>query len=83
MKKMARAMGVENPQSGMDFIAALDRLIADIGCDTLRMSDEGITREELSKYPAKVHEVLGGDLTADPLPLSDADYLSIFEAAWK
>ncbi len=83
MKKMARAMGVENPQSGMDFIAALDKLIAEIGCDTLKMSDEGITREELAKYPAKVHEVLGGDIEADPLPLSDADYLAIFQAAWK
>ena len=83
MKKMARAMGVENPASGKDFIAALDKLIADVGCADLKMSEEGITKEELKKYPAKVHEVLGGDITADPLPLSDEDYLAIFEAAWK
>lgn len=43
MKKMARAMGVENPSSGKDFIAALDKLIADVGCGELKMSDEGIT----------------------------------------
>nr|MBP3281724.1 iron-containing alcohol dehydrogenase [Treponema sp.] len=83
MKKMARAMGVENPASGKDFIAALDKLISDVGCADLAMSREGITREELKSYPAKVHEVLGGDITADPLPLSDADYLAIFEAAYK
>lgn len=83
MKKMARAMGVENPASGKDFIAALDKLIADVGCADLKMSEEGITKEELKKYPAKVHEVLGGDITADPLLLSDDDYLAIFEAAWK
>lgn len=65
MKKMAKAMGVENPQSGKEFIAALDKLIVDIGCADLKMSDEGITKEELKKYPAKVHEVLGGDITAD------------------
>ncbi len=82
MKKMARAMGVENPSSGKDFIAALDKLIADVGCAGLKMSDEGITREELKKYPAKVHEVMGGDITADPLPLSDEDYLAIFENAY-
>ena len=35
------------------------------------------------EYPQKVHEVLGGDITADPLPLSDEDYLTIFENAWK
>ncbi|MBQ7186196.1 MAG: iron-containing alcohol dehydrogenase [Ruminococcus sp.] len=83
MKKMARAMGVENPRSGKDFITALDKLIADVGCADLKMSDEGITEEELEKYPAKVHEVLGGDITADPLPLSDEDYLTIFKNAYK
>ena len=80
---MARAMGVENPTTGKDFIAALDKLIADVGCADLKMSEEGITKEELKKYPAKVHEVLGGDITADPLPLSDEDYLTIYENAYR
>ena len=83
MKKMAKAMGVENPTSGKDFISALDKLISDVGCADLKMNDEGITKEELKKYPAKVHEVLGGDITADPLPLSDSDYLEIYEKAYK
>ena len=83
MKKMARAMGVENPASGKDFIKALDGLIASIGCADLKMSDNGITREELKKYPKRIHEVLGGDITADPLSLSDADYLDIFEKAYR
>lgn len=82
MKKMAKTMGVENPSSGKDFIMALDKLIAEIGCGDLKMSEEGITREELKKYPAKVHQVLGGDITADPPPLSDEDYLTIFENAY-
>lgn len=83
MKKMAKAMGVENPTSSKDFIAALDKLIADVGCADLKMSDDGITKDELKKYPAKVHKVLGGDITADPLPLSDNDYLEIFEKAYR
>ena len=83
MIKMAKAMGCENATSGKDFIAALDKLIEAVGCADLKMSDEGITREELKQYPAKVHHVLGGDITADPLPLSDEDYLTIFEAAYK
>lgn len=33
------------------------------------MSDDGITKDELKLYPAKVHEVLGGDITADPLAI--------------
>ena len=83
MIKMAKAMGVENAASGKDFIKALDDLIAAVGCADLKMSDEGITYEELDKYPAKLHEVLGGDITADPLPLSDDDYLTIYRNAWK
>lgn len=83
MIKMAAAMGVANPVSGKAFIAALDKLISDVGCADLKMSEEGITKEELKLYPAKVHEVLGGDITADPLPLSDQDYLTIFENAWR
>ena len=83
MMKMARAMGVENPTSGKDFIDALDRLIAAVGCQDLKMSDHGITREELQKWPQHIHEVLGGDITADPLPLSGEDYLSIYEASYK
>ena len=83
MMKIARAMGVENPKSGKDFIAALDRLIAAVGCQDLKMSDHGITSEEIKKWPQHIHEVLGGDITADPLPLSDDDYLSIYEASYK
>ncbi len=83
MLKMARAMGVERPASGQDFVKALDALISSIGCGELKMSAEGITEEELKLYPAKVHKVLGGDISADPLPLSDEDYLTIFQNAYK
>lgn len=83
MIKMAKAMGVENASSGKDFVRALDALIAEIGCAELKMSDYGITREELQKYPKRVHEVLGGDITADPLPLSDEDYLAIYEKSFR
>lgn len=83
MIKMARAMGVENPESGKDFIEALDTLLASIDCHELKMSDEGITREEIKKWPSRIHEVLGGDITADPLPLSDEDYLGIYERSFR
>ena len=83
MIKMAKAMGVEAPKSGKDFIQALDALIAAVGCADLKMSDAGITEDELELYPAKLHEVLGGDTSADPLPLSDGDYLEIYRNAWR
>ena len=83
MMKMAKAMGVQNPTSGMDFIKALDELIASVGCADLKMSDAGITRDELKLYPRRVHEVLGGDITANPLPMSDEDYLEIYEKSYR
>ncbi len=83
MIKMAKAMGVENATSGKDFVKALDDLIASVDCADLKMSEAGITEEELLLYPKRVHEVLGGDITADPLPLSDEDYLTIYKNAYK
>lgn len=83
MIKMAKAMGVTNPTSGKDFIKALDDLIATLDCADLKMSDNGITEEELTSFPQKVHEVLGGDITEDPVLLSDDDYLEIFKRSFK
>jgi alcohol dehydrogenase len=83
MIRMAKAMGVENATSGKDFVRALDDLIASVGCADVKMSEDGITEEELELYPAKIHHVLGGDITADPLPLSDEDYLAIYKKAYR
>lgn len=60
MVKMAKAMGAPDAKTGKDFIKALDKLIADVGCADLKMSEAGITKDELKLYPKKVHEVLGG-----------------------
>lgn len=49
----------------------------------LKMSEAGITREEMKLYPQRVHEVLGGDITAAPLPLSDEDYLENYEKSFR
>ena len=83
MVKMAKAMGVADATTGKDFVKALDALIQSVGCADLKMSDYGITEEELKTYPQRVHEVLGGDITADPLKLSDEDYWEIFTASYK
>ena len=83
MIRMAKAMGVNDAGSGKDFVAALDRLIIEIGCEDLCMSKEGISFEELEKYPEKIYQVIGGDITADPLPLERKDYLEIFQTAYR
>ena len=47
------------------------------------MSDVGIKRDELKMFSEHVHDVLGGDTTADPLTLSNEDYLGIYERSYK
>lgn len=83
MAKMARAMGVEGATGGADFMGALDKLIADVNCAGLKMSDYGITREELPDVVRKYHEVWGGNNDADPVKLSDDDVLGILERSWR
>lgn len=64
-ENMARAMGqnvealpeFERPKA---FIAALQKLIADCGLDALKMSDFGISREELPTLARNARETMGG-----------------------
>lgn len=83
MVKMAKVMGVADAKTGKDFVAALDKLIADVNCADLKMSDNGITREELPGVVDLYHKVWGGNNDADPLKLSDEDVLGIFERSYR
>jgi alcohol dehydrogenase len=76
-------MGMEGATGGAGFMAALDKLVEDVGCAGLKMSDYGITREELPAAVRKYHEVWGGNNDADPLKLSDEDVLGIFERSYR
>lgn len=83
MVKMAKAMGVADATTGADFVAALDKLIADVNCTDLKMSDDGIARDELPGVVDLYHKVWGGNNDADPVKLSDDDVLGMFERSYK
>ena len=83
MIKMAKAMGADNAASGQDFVDALDRLLSDCGVAALKMSDYGVTYDELEKFPAIARQIGGGDISADPAPLTDADFLSIYQKSYR
>jgi alcohol dehydrogenase len=78
---MAKAMGRQDASSGQDFVDALDDLIAAVGCSDMKLSSWGITEEEILKYPAKIHHVLGGNIAADPVPITAEEYLEIYRKA--
>lgn len=83
MIKMAKAMGVENPVSGQDFVNALDQLLADCNVAELKMSDYGITPESLKQFPAHTRKIGGGDISADPVELTDKDMLDIYQKSYR
>lgn len=82
MAKMARAMGMEGATGGKDFMSALEQLIKDVRCDNLKMSDYGVTEDELPRVVEKYHGVFGGNNAANPLPLSDDELLGMFQMSY-
>ena len=83
MVKMARAMGVTDAKAGEDYISALDALVAAVKCDGLKMSDWGITADEMPKIVEKYHHVAGGMNACNPVDLSDEDILGILQRSYR
>ena len=47
------------------------------------MSDFGIKQEEFPAIVKKYHEVIGGNVKANPLDLTDEDLMGMLEASWR
>jgi alcohol dehydrogenase len=83
MLDMARAMGVANPTSPMDFVDALVALRKACGVDNIKMSDYGITREDLPEI-LKFSRLVGqGMYDGDCYTLSDDDVMWILKESYK
>jgi alcohol dehydrogenase len=82
MIAMAKALGRQT-DTAADFVDALVALQEDCGVADLRMSDYGIRKEALPRYVKNARETMGELFEMDPVPLSDADCLSIFERSWR
>ncbi len=85
---MARAMGVDvdalpEKERPAAFLQALKTLQASCGVDQLKMSDYGITPAEFPDMIKNARSAMGGLFNVDPAPLTDADVLKIFEAAYR
>lgn len=74
--KMAEVMG------GTDFVAELVVLQKACGVQDLKMSDYGITKEELPSIAANARNTMGFLFELDPVALSDDDVIAILDAAW-
>ena len=75
--KMAEAMG------GSDFVQELLKLQAACGVAELKMSDYGITEEELPAILKNARETMEFLFTLDPAELSDEDAMRILTCAYR
>ena len=83
MIKMAKLMGRENASDPMDFVEALADLQKACHVDTLKMSEWGLTREDIPKYAQCARHTMGGLFTVDPAPLTDANVIKILEESFR
>jgi len=75
--KMAAAMG------GTDFVAELIALQENCGMRDLKMSDFGITEDELEAIAANAFDTMGFLCDFDPVPISQSDAVTILKTAFK
>ncbi len=81
--RMAKALGKEDATVPMDFIAALDRLQKDCGVSGLKMSDYGITADELEEIARNARATMGGLFLSDPCPLPHAACVEILKKSYR
>lgn len=83
MIELAKAMGVENPTSGADFVTALAALEKECGVDALRMSDYGITLDSLPALATLTRTNSPKSFANDRIILTDDDMLQIYQTSWR
>ncbi|MEA5002160.1 MAG: iron-containing alcohol dehydrogenase [Christensenella sp.] len=83
MIDMAKALGKADATSSMDFVDALVELQKACGVDDIKLSEYGITEDELPKCVQNARETMGGLFEVDPVPLSDEDALLIYQKSFR
>jgi len=86
---LALAMGdtleenLDEEVSGVAFLDALDKLITDIGLADEKLSDYGVTREEIPALAENALTVMGALFDITPVRMTIEDVIAIFEAAYE
>lgn len=81
--EMARLMGNASASEPADFIAELERLMVACHVDDLKMSDWGITEDELDAMATNGLSTNAALYAHDPSPLSHDDVLAILRASYR
>lgn len=81
--EMAQMMGMEEADRPEDFLTALTKLFDDCGVANLKMSDYGIKPEEFPKMLQNARDTLGVNFLNDPCPLTDEEYVAIYQKSYR
>jgi alcohol dehydrogenase len=83
MINMAKVMGKADANKPADFVDVLTELQKSCGVGNLKMSDYGITKEELPRIASQAKITNPFLFTADPSTLADEDVAGILKDAWR
>lgn len=81
--ELAKAMGIADAKEPMDFITALEKLMAECGVDELKMSDYGICQEEFPQMAKDAKNTMGGLFFCDRFELTDEDVVRIYQKSYR
>lgn len=79
---MAKALGKTDATKPMDFVTALTDLQKACGVAELKMSDYGITHDEIPVLAKNARDTMGGLFSADPCEITHSDVIAILEQSY-
>jgi len=80
---MAKALGKADASQPMDFVKALADLQKACGVSDLKMSEYGISRDEIPEFAQNARDTMGALFSVDPCEISHADVIAIYEQSYK
>ncbi len=81
--RMAQALGMKDAAKPEDFLTALTQLQEACGVADLRMSDYGITPDELDALAANARETMGGLFAANPCEMTHEDCVEVYRRSYR
>ena len=80
---MAKAMGVENAESGYDFITSLKKLLSDCNVDDIKLSDYGVEPWAFPQIISNAKKNAASEFLAEKQLLTDEECISILQTSFK
>lgn len=80
---MAKALGMADAEKAEDFITALENIQKACGVDELKMSDYGISEDEVETLSENARTTMGGLFESDPAPMTNEECAEIFRKSFK